>query len=110
MEPSLTRRSFPHCPVARRSSKELITPRFGFDSQRGNLVIPMVKTVQTTLLCPECGEKVSIFRRSAKQKKDGHIKHMYCPYCKKTQGFVESRKSEKEQFWENWQNDNKNKM
>lgn len=47
------------------------------------------KTVLTTLECEVCGTQMPISRKASKQKKPGHVKHMYCPKCKKTQAFIE---------------------
>lgn len=46
-------------------------------------------TVQTILQCSECGNKVKIWRKMNKQKSIGHVKHMWCPYCKDYVGFFE---------------------
>lgn len=44
---------------------------------------------QTTLQCPECLNKVQICRKAGKQRKRGHIKHMWCAHCQKVVGFSE---------------------
>ena len=51
----------------------------------------MRNTVQTTLQCPKCGRSVDIFRKMSRQKKNGHVKHMLCPYCQETVPFVETK-------------------
>lgn len=43
----------------------------------------------TELICPNCGEIVTIQRTSNRLKKEGHIKDLYCPSCKKTRKFIE---------------------
>jgi len=48
-----------------------------------------VKTVLTYLECPECKFEYVISRKESNQKKIGHIKHMYCPKCRRKQGFIE---------------------
>ena len=45
--------------------------------------------MKTFLRCTECHNVVEIFRKINRQKKKGHIKHMYCPYCKKVVAFEE---------------------
>lgn len=42
-----------------------------------------------TLYCTECNNKVTIFRKKSKMKKDGHIKHMYCSKCLRVTAHVE---------------------
>lgn len=48
-------------------------------------------TTPTRLFCPRCGEIVSIFRKTAKQKKMGHYKNFYCYKCKHTHNHIELR-------------------
>lgn len=61
------------------------------------------KMVMTTLHCEECGNPFTIARKLAKQKEDGHIKHMYCPSCKETRAFIEGVRSDpKQSFWDEW--------
>jgi uncharacterized protein YbaR (Trm112 family) len=49
------------------------------------------KTIQITLVCPICENKVTIFRRVAKQKKFGHRKWLYCWKCQKLTNHFEIR-------------------
>lgn len=49
------------------------------------------EVVQTMLECEDCGFQMPIFRKQARQKKKGHIKHMYCPNCRKTKAFIEQK-------------------
>lgn len=37
----------------------------------------------SNLICLECGNIFIIPRRSKKRRCDGHIKDLWCPYCKK---------------------------
>lgn len=37
----------------------------------------------TLIKCTSCGNPQQIWRRAGRQKKYGHIKDIYCPYCKK---------------------------
>lgn len=48
-----------------------------------------MKTVMTELICTGCGEIISIQRKYNKLKLIGHIKDMYCPYCKDNRKFIE---------------------
>lgn len=48
-----------------------------------------MRSKKTELICPNCGEIVSIQRKIGNQKKEGHIKDLYCPVCKKTRKFIE---------------------
>ena len=51
------------------------------------------RTFSTNLKCPECGKYVIIRRKIGRRKTNGHVKHMYCPYCQKIVPFVEDTKS-----------------
>ena len=46
-------------------------------------------TTQTELYCPRCGTIHIIFRKTAKQKKEGHYKKFYCYKCKSTHNHIE---------------------
>lgn len=43
------------------------------------------------LKCTECNEKIPIPRKRGQMRENGHIKHMYCPYCKKITPFIEDK-------------------
>lgn len=47
--------------------------------------------VQTELICSECGNRVSIWRKKHKQKEDRHVKTMWCYKCKKETNHIEIR-------------------
>jgi len=51
----------------------------------------VTKTIQTNLLCPECGNIFPIQRRVSKQKKALHKKWLYCPICNKEINHIEIR-------------------
>ena len=51
----------------------------------------MPKTVQTDLICPDCGNTFTIMRKENKQKKEFHKKWLYCPSCKKETDHIEVR-------------------
>lgn len=56
----------------------------------------------TELICTDCGMIMPIIRKKCKQKKVGHIKHMYCPKCKDTRAFTEMKVVDKNLlYWEN---------
>lgn len=54
----------------------------------------MNKTIQTDLLCPECGNIFPIQRKKSKQKKVLHRKWLYCPICKKETNHIEVKNLE----------------
>lgn len=41
------------------------------------------------LKCSVCGNTMYVPRKKDEKRGVGHIKTMYCPYCKKKQDFVE---------------------
>ena len=43
----------------------------------------MRKAIQTTLICPECENKVTIWRKENRQRKFGHRKYLWCWKCRK---------------------------
>ena len=57
------------------------------------------KITPTILQCPECDNKLQIWRKTAKQKLKGHTKHMWCPYCQKVVGFIELKNCATEDGW-----------
>ena len=48
-------------------------------------------TTPTQLQCPRCGTIHTIFRKTAKQKKEGHYKNFYCYKCQHTHNHIELR-------------------
>ena len=42
------------------------------------------------LTCSECGNKFPIPRKFGAFREKGHIKDIWCPYCKKIQKFEEN--------------------
>lgn len=49
-------------------------------------------TINTSdMICPECGRNFPIIRAASKTREKGHIKDLYCPFCKKDQKFREIR-------------------
>ena len=48
-------------------------------------------TTPTQLYCPRCGTIHTIFRKTAKQKKEGHYKNFYCYKCQHTHNHIELR-------------------
>lgn len=47
------------------------------------------KRVNTNLICPDCGNVFPIQRKIFKQKKNFHLKKMYCPMCCETKNHIE---------------------
>lgn len=45
--------------------------------------------------CPECKAIMTAYKSSARRTAEGHIKHMWCPWCKKEQPFVQYRYDER---------------
>lgn len=41
--------------------------------------------------CPKCGEKFPIPRRDNRKRPRGHIKTIYCPFCRKETDMIEIR-------------------
>lgn len=39
--------------------------------------------------CPECGAVFRAFKSSAKRTSAGHVKDLYCPWCKKDRKMVQ---------------------
>lgn len=48
------------------------------------------KKFYSTLICQECGLKMTIPRPRSRKRKEGHIKTMYCAVCKETRDFIEN--------------------
>lgn len=51
-------------------------------------------TIQKDLKCKECGYIFPIHRKLHKNHKAGHIKHMYCPSCRKVTEHIEMSKED----------------
>lgn len=48
---------------------------------------------------------MALYRKRAEQRKLGHVKHMYCPICKETKAFTETKDWDRNVvFWEDYQN------
>lgn len=39
--------------------------------------------------CPRCHKRFPIHRKNSKRRKKGHVKHMWCPWCKAVTPHVE---------------------
>lgn len=50
------------------------------------------------MICPECGKAFPIMRNHGQRRKSGHIKDLWCPYCKEDQKFLEIGRGE---CWKN---------
>lgn len=51
-----------------------------------------IRTVETFLICSVCDNVYPMFRHKGKQKKDGHIKHLWCYRCKETTAHIEDKR------------------
>lgn len=49
------------------------------------------RTIETRLICPECGNIQTIFRLSSRKKSFGHLKMLWCFKCKKRINHFELR-------------------
>lgn len=45
----------------------------------------------STFVCPECGNEFPLPRPKSKRRCKGHIKDLWCPYCKKVVKTIEYR-------------------
>jgi len=54
-------------------------------------------------ICPVCGNTIPLPRKKSSQRKDGHIKDIWCPYCGKVQKFAEIKDTQSIRTldWEN---------
>ena len=43
----------------------------------------------SNFMCPECKKIIPLPRPNTKQRENGHIKDLYCPYCHQVQKFQE---------------------
>ena len=44
--------------------------------------------------CPECGNYIPLPRNKAKPREKGHIKDLFCPWCKKIQKTIEYKSNQ----------------
>ena len=49
------------------------------------------------LVCPDCANKMYVPRKLSRLREEGHIKTMWCPYCKAQKQFEETRYFEDEE-------------
>ena len=45
-------------------------------------------------ICPECGKSFPIMRSHGQHRGKGHIKDLYCPFCKADRKFREVKRGE----------------
>lgn len=45
-------------------------------------------------VCPHCGNTFPLMRYHGKRREKGHIKDIWCPYCKDNRKFLEIRKND----------------
>lgn len=48
----------------------------------------------STLICPECGNTFPIMRNHGQHRERGHVKDVWCPFCKAERKFREIRKGD----------------
>lgn len=48
-----------------------------------------IKRSERMFQCPECKNTVTAYKSSNRLTPDGHIKTMYCPFCKEQRDFVQ---------------------
>lgn len=48
----------------------------------------------STFICPECNTKFPIPRKKSNQREKGHIKDIWCPFCKDTRKMLEYKENE----------------
>lgn len=47
------------------------------------------------LTCPKCGGRFPIPRKAGMKREKGHVKNIWCPYCKEDRKFVENYKCDR---------------
>ena len=47
------------------------------------------RVTQSGLICPECGNTFTIWRRTASQREKYHKKYLYCAKCNKVTNHIE---------------------
>lgn len=48
----------------------------------------------STLICTECGNTFPIMRNHGQHRERGHVKDIWCPFCKANRKFKEIRKGD----------------
>ena len=48
----------------------------------------------STFVCPCCNKTFPIMRSHGKQRERGHIKDIWCPFCKEERKFMEIRRKD----------------
>lgn len=43
----------------------------------------------SSFICPECENTLCLMRNRGEQRERGHIKDMWCPFCKEERKFIE---------------------
>lgn len=49
------------------------------------------KTTMSVLVCPDCNGKFPIWRRKSSTREKGHLKFIWCPFCKEVKNCTEIR-------------------
>lgn len=59
--------------------------------QSGSLGVIMKRYSISECICPECGSKMFVPRKLSRKRERGHVKDIYCPFCKKVVKMLEVR-------------------
>lgn len=46
-------------------------------------------TTRRTFKCDKCGYVAIAYKKSSRRTSVGHLKNMYCPFCKDTHNFIQ---------------------
>lgn len=49
---------------------------------------------KSLFVCNTCGNTIPLMRRHGSQRERGHIKDLWCPYCKADRKFAEIRRGD----------------
>ena len=48
----------------------------------------------SVFICPACGNKIPLMRKRNRQREKGHIKDLWCPFCRTDRKFLEIRRGD----------------
>lgn len=51
-------------------------------------------TTISNFICPDCSNVIPLPRSHGNQREKGHIKTLYCPFCKSEKDFKEMKRKE----------------
>lgn len=69
--------------------REINSPSFLL-RKRGVIMRKRNDFYTSELECPVCHRKFPIQRKAAEKRERGHIKDIWCPFCKKKRKFIEN--------------------